>query len=72
MITDFTVNPADSAAFIDRIDLSEIDAQSSTPGIQHFSFTDGTVFTAEGQIRAVQAGTNTLVLINTKDTATPK
>ena len=64
VITDFTVDPAAGAAFVDRMDFDSFDAQGSTPGDQHFDFIGGANFSAEGQIRAVQAGANTSVLIN--------
>ena len=37
-ITDFTVDPAATAAFIDRIDLFDIDAKAGTAGNQAFTF----------------------------------
>lgn len=65
VITDFTVKPGSGAAFLDRIDLAQIDAMAGTDGDQAFSFIGAAAFTAEGQIRAVQSGADTLVLVNT-------
>ncbi|MFN0192769.1 MAG: calcium-binding protein, partial [Aestuariivirga sp.] len=65
IVTDFTVNPAAGAAFVDRIDLNVIDAQAGTAGAQAFTFIAGAAFTAEGQVRAVQSGANTILEINT-------
>ena len=64
-IADFTVKPAKSAAFIDRIDLSAIDARADTAGNQAFTFIGNTSFTADGQINAVQSGSDTVININT-------
>jgi hypothetical protein len=64
-ITDFTVDPTAGAAFIDRLDFSTIDAKAGTGGNQAFDFIGSAGFTAEGQIRAVQSGANTIVLVNT-------
>jgi hypothetical protein len=50
---------------VDRIDVSDIDAKAATPSTdQAFKFIVGS-FTAEGQIRVVQDGTDTLVQFNT-------
>ena len=48
----------------DRIDLSAIDADTSTAGNQAFTSLVGN-FTAEGQIRVTDNGVNTIVAINT-------
>ena len=48
----------------DKIDVSLIDAQTSTSGDQDFAFVTG-AFTAEGQVRAVQSGADTIVAFNT-------
>ncbi|MFN0192767.1 MAG: hypothetical protein ACKVP5_12480 [Aestuariivirga sp.] len=69
VITDFTVNPALGASVIDRIDLNVIDAQDGTAGNQAFTFIAGADFTAEGQVRAFQSGSDTIVEINTIGTA---
>ncbi len=60
-INDFTVNPAATAAFIDRIDLSAIDARAGVAGNDAFTFIGSAAFTAEGQIRAVASGADTLI-----------
>lgn len=65
VITDFTVNPGSGAGFVDRIDLAAIDAMGGLGGDQAFAFIGGAAFSAEGQIRAVQSGADTLVLVNT-------
>jgi hypothetical protein len=65
IITDFTVDPAASEAFIDRLDFSTIDAKKGVVGNQVFDFIASAGFTAEGQIRAFQSGANTIVLVNT-------
>ncbi len=68
-INDFTVNPAATAAFIDRIDLSNIDARAGVAGNDAFTFIGSAAFTAEGQIRAVASGADTLIQINTTGTS---
>lgn len=65
-ITDFTVVAGTGAAFIDRIDLSAIDAKDGEAGHQAFRFIGTAGFTGEGQIRAVQDGTDTKLVINTQ------
>jgi Ca2+-binding RTX toxin-like protein len=58
-ITDFVFN-------LDKIDLSTLDAQAIPGGNQTFTaFIGAAAFTAEGQIRAVQSGANTIVEVNT-------
>lgn len=64
-ITDFTVDPAAGAAFIDRIDVKLIDAKAGQTGNQAFIFIGQAAFTEEGQIRATQSGADTLVEFNT-------
>jgi Ca2+-binding RTX toxin-like protein len=64
-IADFTFDPAAGAAVVDRIDLATIDAMAGTGGNQAFAFIGGDAFTAEGQVRAVQAGANAIVQVNT-------
>jgi Ca2+-binding RTX toxin-like protein len=49
----------------DRIDLKGIDAKAGTGGNQKFSFIGNSAFTAEGQLRAVQLGADTLIEGNT-------
>ena len=49
----------------DKIDVSQIDAQASSPGLAPFTFIGDAKFTAEGQVRAVFDGTNTIVALNT-------
>ena len=67
-ITDFTIDPAAGAGFIDRIDVSAIDAVAGTGGNQAFVFIAQAAFTAEGQIRATQSGADTLLSFNTTGT----
>jgi serralysin len=50
----------------DDLDFSTIDARASVAGNQAFTFIGGANFTTEGQIRAVQAGADTILEINTK------
>lgn len=50
----------------DYIDVSTIDAKASSAGNNVFKFIGSKVFTAEGQIRAYQAGYNTVIDFNTK------
>ena len=64
-ITDFQVDPDFSTAFVDRFDLSTIDAKASTALNDMFTFIGSADFNAEGQVRAVQNGANTLLLFNT-------
>jgi serralysin len=64
VITDFTVNPAATAGFVDRLDFATIDAKAATAGNQAFTFIGTQAFTAEGQIRVVQSGTDAIVLLN--------
>ena len=49
----------------DRIDLSSIDAQGSSPGGQGFTFIGGAAFSAEGQVRVTAAGGSTIIEVNT-------
>jgi len=65
VIADFTVDASSGAAFIDRLDFSTIDAKAGTVINDAFSFIGGAAFSAEGQIRAIQQGANTLVQVNT-------
>ena len=65
VITGFTVKQAGGANFIDRIDLSNIDARAGSGGNQNFTFIGQAAFSAEGQIRAIQSGGDTLIQINT-------
>lgn len=66
VITDFTIIAANSTAFFDRIDLSDIDASVTAAGVQDFTFIGTAAFTAEGQVRVVQVGGDTVVQVNTK------
>jgi serralysin len=65
VIRDFTVNPDGGTGFIDRLEVSTIDAKAGMAGDQAFSFIGTGAFTAEGQIRVVQSGTDTIVQFNT-------
>lgn len=64
-ITDFTIDPAAGANFIDRINLAAIDARAATAANDAFQFIGSSAFTGEGQIRAVQSGVNTAIYVNT-------
>jgi Ca2+-binding RTX toxin-like protein len=48
----------------DLIDLSAIDAKYSTVANDSFTFIGSAAFTAEGQIRAIRSGANTLIEVN--------
>jgi Ca2+-binding RTX toxin-like protein len=48
----------------DKLDFSDIDADSSVSGDQAFKFIGGASFSSEGQIRSYQYGSYTLVEIN--------
>jgi len=61
-----------SNAFIDRIDLSVIDAQAGAAGNQAFQFIGTAAFTAEGQVRVQQAGAATFVEINVAGASGPE
>jgi len=52
----------------DRLNFRMIDAQASVDGDQAFVFIHSDAFTAEGQIRAVQAGADTVLRLNTEGT----
>ena len=62
-ITDFLTSPGNPDN--DKIDVSAIDAKESTAGINGFQFIGVNPFSAEGQIRVVDAGQNTTVQFNT-------
>ena len=53
-----------SGLYIDRIDLSAIDAMAGVAGDQAFSFIGTAEFSAEGQVRVVQSGTATFLQVN--------
>jgi Ca2+-binding RTX toxin-like protein len=65
IITDFTVVAATGTAFTDRIDLSAIDASTSSAGNQAFLFRGTLAFNGEGQVRVRQLGADTVVEVNT-------
>ncbi len=48
----------------DKVDFSCFDALQSLAGVQDFIFVGAAAFTAEGQIRAVQSGTSTILHVN--------
>lgn len=51
---------------LDKIDVSLIDGQTGTPGVDEFhSFIGNAAFSAEGQIRAFQVGNHTVIEFNT-------
>jgi Ca2+-binding RTX toxin-like protein len=54
----------DFAVDVDRLDFSTIDAEASTTANDDFSFIGTNAFSAEGQIRAIARGADTIVLIN--------
>ncbi|MFN0190592.1 MAG: calcium-binding protein, partial [Aestuariivirga sp.] len=64
IINDFTVNPDAGPGYVDRIDVSTIDAKTGMAGDQAFVFVGSSGFTGLGQIRAVQVGANTLLQFN--------
>ena len=68
VVTDFAVTAGTGFAFTDRIDVSAIDAIQSLGGAQNFSFIGNAGFSAEGQIRTIQQGDNTVILLNTSGT----
>lgn len=57
-ITDFT-------HLKEKLDFSSIDARATPAGNQAFAFIGAAAFSAEGQIRAVQSGADTVLEINT-------
>jgi Ca2+-binding RTX toxin-like protein len=56
---------SDFVHLTDRIDVSAIDASAAAGGDQAFTFIGSAAFTAEGQVRAVQAGAHTVLEFNT-------
>ena len=69
VIADFVVNADSSTAYVDRLDLSNIDARAATVGVNElFTFIGLGGFYAEGQIRAYQSGADTIVELNTSGT----
>ena len=50
--------------FIDRFDFSTLDAMAGSPFNPSFSFIGQNGFTAEGQVRAIQSGFDTLFELN--------
>lgn len=54
----------DFTAGLDKIVVSGIDAKGATMDDQAFEFIGSAGFSAEGQIRAIQSGDNTLLLLN--------
>lgn len=54
---------------VDQVDLYGIDAKAHVTGNNAFQFIGGAAFTAEGQVRAVAAGADTLLQINTSGAA---
>jgi len=65
-IADFTVKAGGGKGFIDRIDLSNIDAKAGPAGNQDFTFIGQAAFTAAGQVRAAQSGADTIISVNTQ------
>jgi Ca2+-binding RTX toxin-like protein len=59
----------DFAHGVDKIDLATIDAKASLAGNNAFTYIGAAGFSAEGQIRAVQDGTATIVEINVAGTS---
>ncbi len=69
-INDFTVVIAAGTSFIDRVDVSAIDAIASVAGNDAFTYISQATFSAEGQIRATTVNiTDTLVEFNTTGTS---
>lgn len=69
VINDFRLDTAAGTGFVDRIDVSFIDAAASTGTDDAFTFIGAANFTAEGQIRALQIGADTLLKFNTQGTS---
>lgn len=66
-IADFTPrNGMPYVAYLDRIDLSTIDARPDVAGNQAFSFIGNSGFSAAGQVRVIQQGGNAVVQVNTE------
>ena len=63
-ILGFTVDPAASAAFVDRINLSLIDANTTTTVDDRFAFIGVADFSTPGQVRLRQDGGDTIVEVN--------
>jgi glucose/arabinose dehydrogenase len=61
---------ADFATDEDKIDVSAIDARAGQAGVQDFTFIGAGDFTGEGQVRAVQAGSGTVLYLNIAGTGT--
>ena len=68
VIFDFLVAGGGGVDFIDRFDVVAIDAKASTTAADAFGFIGTAAFTAEGQIRATQAGLDTLIEFNISGT----
>ncbi|MGQ0566713.1 MAG: calcium-binding protein [Gemmobacter sp.] len=68
-IGDFLVAGGGGVDFIDRFDLSTIDAMAGGFFNDTFSFIGTVGFTAEGQVRATQSGLDTLVELNIAGTS---
>jgi VCBS repeat-containing protein len=68
-LTHATVAAADTItdflAGTDRIDVAALDASLTLAGNQQFQFVGTSAFTGEGQIRVIQSGNETWVLLNT-------
>jgi Ca2+-binding RTX toxin-like protein len=71
-ITDFIIKETSDSAFVDRIDLSAIDANEALLGNNAFSFIKLAAFSAPGQVRVIQSGANAIIEINTSGTSTPE
>jgi Ca2+-binding RTX toxin-like protein len=56
----------DFVHLVDNIDVASIDAKFGTVGNDGFRYIGGASFSAEGQIRAVQVGADTLLEFNTR------
>ena len=69
VIYDFLVAGGGGVDFIDRFDVSAIDAMASGAFNESFSFIGTAAFTAEGQIRATQTGLDTLIEFNIAGTS---
>lgn len=61
---------ANGQNYIDRIDLSAVDAIHSTTVVEDFVFVGQAAFSAAGQVRVVADGGNTKVLVSTDSDAT--
>jgi Ca2+-binding RTX toxin-like protein len=70
VIQGFQVSPGGGASFVDRLNLSFIDAVAATAPNDSFAFIGAAAFTAPGQVRIVQSESNSILLVNTAGNST--